>query len=356
MTRWGFLGTGRVTRRMIDAVRQAQGACLAGIASRDLARAQAWADERGTEADRNASENVKAYDGYASMLADPTIDWVYIALPPSMHHPWTLAALNAGKHVLCEKPLCMNAGQANELSGAAKLNQRLLAHATAFPYHPRSTAAKSIVDAGELGAIRRVHVACSFAGILTRGHDHRTDTSLGGGCLLDLGWYCVMSTLWFTGLDCVRLRAIGTKRGDVWDQVQVLAELNNGAIAHWDCGFDAAPRRWIEIAGIDASWICDDFLRPLDNAKPRYWIHGLHGKSRTETIGEGVFQEVLMIESCQKAVVHAAESQRIEEQLSLAIETHRILDAIEMSIASEMPIEVQPSQRITQRQIPEGEL
>jgi predicted dehydrogenase len=325
---------------MIDAVRQAEGACLAGIASRDGARAQAWADARHAEAEHEDNEHVKAYEGYASLLADPSIDWVYNALPPSLHHPWTLAALNAGKHVLCEKPLCLNNREATELSLAAQRNQRQLAHATAFPFHPRSIAAKSIVWSGELGELRRVHVACSFAGILTRGHDHRTDASMGGGCLLDLGWYCVLSTLWFTGLDCVQLRAVGSKRGEVWDQVQVLAEMSNGAIAHWDCGFDAAPRRWIEIAGRDASWICDDFLRPLDQAKPRFWIHGLQGKSRTETVGEGTFQEVLMIEACQLATQQEVESQRVRRLLDLAIQTHRILDAIEESIASGLPIQI----------------
>ncbi len=326
---------------MIDAVRQADGACLAGIASRDLVRAEAWAKERSLEIERDIDESVTAYAGYASMLADPSIDWIYNALPPSLHHPWTLAALNAGKHVLCEKPLCLNAREANELALAARRNQRQLADATAFPYHPRSTAAKAIISSGELGELRRVHVACSFPGILARGHDHRTDTSLGGGSLLDLGWYCVISTLWFTGLDCVRIRAIGSKRGDVWDQVQVLAELNNGATAHWDCGFDAAPRRWIEIAGTEASWICDDFLRPLDNAKPRFWIHGFQGKSRTETVGEGVFQEVQMIEACHNSVSQVHGSALVQQQLDLAIRTHYILDAIEDSIASGIPVQVQ---------------
>ncbi len=332
MIRWGFLGTGRVTRRMIDAVRQADGARLSGIASRDLQRAEVWADQRRAEAKGDDEEIVQAYDGYASMLADPSVDWVYIALPPSLHHLWAIAALNAGKHVLCEKPLCLNTKESTELATASKLNRRRLVHATAFPYHPRSAVARSVIQSGELREVRRIHVACSFAEILTRGHDHRTDVSLGGGCLLDLGWYCVISTLWFTGLDCIRVRAIGTRRGGVWDQVQVLAEMNNGAIAHWDCGFDAAPRRWIEIAGTDASWICDDFLRPLDNAKPRFWIHGQEGKSRTEVVGQGVFQVALMIEACQRASALEIVSGSYVEQLDLAIKTQHILDCIERSI------------------------
>jgi len=348
MKRWGFLGTGRVTHRMVDAVRKASGAAMAGIASRDPGRAAAWAADRQAESPENQDEVIKAYDSYASLIQEPSIDWVYIALPPSLHHPWSMAALAAGKHVLCEKPLGLSSLEAKELASAARLNQRLLFHATAFPFHPRSSAARAIIESGELGGIRRIHVACSTAGIITRGHDHRTDASLGGGCLLDLGWYCALATLWFTGLDCVRIRAVGTKRDGVWYQVQVLAELNNGAIAHWDCGFDAATRRWMEIAGTEASWICDDILRPLEISKPRFWIHGQEGKSRTEIVGQGVFQEALMIEACQHAGDHnpyldhhpPKSNCLVDQQLVLAIKTLRILDCIEQSIETGIAVTV----------------
>jgi predicted dehydrogenase len=346
MNRWGFLGTGRVTKRMIEAVRQSRNAVLAGVASRDVSRAAAWAAERRAESHRKDLECVKAYDGYAALLEDPEIDWVYIALPPSLHHRWSMAALAAGKHVLSEKPLCLNELEAKELASFARHHQRLLFHATAFPHHPRSIAAKAVINSGELGGIRRLHVACSFSGIITRGHDHRTDALLGGGSLLDLGWYCVLSTLWFTGLDCTRIRAIGTKRDGVWYQVQALAEMSNGAIAHWDCGFDAAHRRWIEIAGTEASLICDDFLRPLDLSKPRYWIHGQEGKTRTELVGEGAFQEALLIEACQNACKHnissnshaEAATELVDQQLELAIKTHHILDCMERSIETGIAI------------------
>ncbi len=346
MHRWGFIGTGRVTRRMIDAVRQSRDATLAGIASREHERAKNWAEERRSESNRPDYEDVKAYSNYDAMLEDSSIDWVYVALPPSLHFQWTMAALAAGKNVLCEKPLCLNSREAYELVEAANRYRRKLFHATAFPYHPRSEAARATIRSGELNGIRRIHVACSFAGILSRGNDHRTIQSLGGGCLLDLGWYCVMSTLWFTGLECIRLRAVGSKHEGVWNQVQVLAELNNGAIAHWDCGFDAAPRRWIEIAGSDASWICDDFLRPLDVSKPRYWVHGNDGKARTEIIGQGISQEALMIEACQAS--QWKENNFMNEQdlshdsyahqLTLATKTQRILDCIEQSVELGEPI------------------
>ncbi len=342
MNRWGFLGTGRVTRRMTDAVRQAGEASLAGIASREYERAKAWAEDRRLETTRPEAEFVRAYPSYDAMLAESSIDWIYVALPPSLHHQWTIACLAAGKNVLCEKPLCVNSREAIEIVDAAQKYDRQVFHATAFPYHPRSLAARTLIHSGELGETKRIHVACTFAGILSRGNDHRTEAALGGGCLLDLGWYCVLSTLWFTGLECIRLRAVGNKSGGVWNQVQVLAEMNNGATAHWDCGFDAAPRRWIEIAGSQASWICDDFLRPLDNAKPRFWVHGQDGKARTEMIGEGIFQEARLIEACQASLSsknaltpQSIATQKIAfDQRALALKTHRILDCIEQSVES----------------------
>ena len=348
MNNWGFLGTGRVTQRMTEAVHKARGATIYGIASREIDRAKAWAANAFENPMQEEHEVVYPFANYGALLESPSIDWVYVALPPSLHHQWTIAALAAGKNVLCEKPLCLNAQQAFEVADAAYRYDRKLFHATAFPYHPRSLAARSMIRSGELGDIRRIHVACSFAGILTRGNDHRTESDLGGGCLLDLGWYCVLSTLWFTGLDCVRLHAIGSKWHGVWDQVQVLAELNNGAIAHWDCGFDAAPRRWIEIAGRQASWICDDFMRPTDVTKPRFWIHGFDGKSKTEMVGEGTFQESAMIEACQTSTLPSKSDRNqstldtglVTDQLEVALKTHRILDCIEQSAELGIAIDV----------------
>jgi predicted dehydrogenase len=169
-------------------------------------------------------------------------------------------------------------------------------------------------------------MACTFADAFRRQDEHRTDPKLGGGCLLDLGWYCVAATMWLTGLKVQSVQAIGTKRSGVWESVQALAILSNGAVAHWDCGFDTASRKWIEVAGTEGSWICDDFIRPWDNAKPRYWVHGHAGKSRVESIGENFFQEVAMIDAC----CHESD-EWISSQLEEALGIHRVLDEMAIS-------------------------
>ncbi len=316
---------------MAEAVKGAANSKLSAIASRELPRAAEWSDAKG-----NAELKIIPYGSYQALLEDPTIDWVYIALPPSLHHEWILKSLRAGKHVLSEKPLCLNYEQAIEVQLVAKQANRLVVEATAYPYHPRTQAARKIVQSNELGEFRRVTTACSFGDIFHRGPDHRMNAELGGGALLDLGWYCVHATLWMTGLSCVAVQAVAAKEHGVWSHVQVLAELCNGAIAHWDCGFDAAGRKWIEIAGTQASWICDDFLRPWNLEQPRFWVHASAGKARGEVHGANYFQEAALIETCSNVSTDPntdnIQASYFRESLSIAVETHRVLDAIEKAI------------------------
>jgi predicted dehydrogenase len=342
--RWAFVGIGRVTHRMVEAVRAAGHEVTLG-AGRDPNKLREWQSRFGVP--------LATTDLHAACESHH-IDAVYIALPPSLHTEYAIRALEAGKRVLCEKALTVNVDQAEQIRQAVVRTKTPLMHATAFPYHPRSEAMRRVIQSGELGEICRVTVACSVGGILER-RDHRGDASLGGGCLLDLGWYCVYSTLWLTGFRPSRslnpstneserqMQSIGTRIGEgnssAWYQVQTLARLeatrdsralpHRSLVASWDCGYEATGRKWIEIAGTQASIICDDFLRPWDIQKPRFWVHGSDGKARSETDGIGMFQESQMVRSVQ--------SMSLEESLdglSMAIETQSILDEIDRSLAS----------------------
>jgi predicted dehydrogenase len=198
-------------------------------------------------------------------------------------------------------------------------------------------AMRNVIESGELGEICRISVACTVGGILQR-RDHRSDASAGGGCLLDLGWYCVYSTLWFTDFRPSQIVSMGTRvdneLSSAWYQVQSMARLESALkespkahrslVASWDCGYEAAGRKWIEIAGTQASVICDDFLRPWDIEKPRFWVHGSDGKARSEQAGVGVFQEARLVESVATCTFDES-----LEALSLAIETQSILSRIE---------------------------
>jgi predicted dehydrogenase len=313
MMRWGFLGIGRVTPRMVDSLRLVRGHQLHAVAARDAVKLQTWANQHNVE---------QTTTDFAELIRSDSIDAIYIALPPSFHHPWASAALEAGKIVLCEKATTLNEDQIRSLAELSDRVQVPFYHATAFPFHPRSMAMRDIVRSGQLGKLTRISIACSFSQVLQRGTDYRTDPQLGGGCLLDLGWYCAYTTLWMTGLKPRSIRAFGrkSKENGFWLSAQAIVELEDEVTAVWDCGFDAAGRKWMEISGNDASIVCDDFLRPWDLDKPRFWMHGHDGKARVEMIGQGIKQEVKLFES-----IVAEPTLLAAEAMQLAIQTHGIL-------------------------------
>lgn len=287
--RWAFLGIGRVTPRMVEAVRLA-GHSVSAVAARDPNAVQKWCE---------TYQVAKATHDFRALCEADDIDVVYIALPPHLHCELATHALECGKKVLCEKPLTIAQEEAQRLQEVAAKFPGQFRHASAFPFHPRSQSMRSIIASGEIGEVTRVTFSCSFSHVLQRGRDYRTDPKAGGGCLLDLGWYCALATEWFTGAKPRRLQAMGRRHPEhgIWMSAQAIAELDQGAFAHWDCGFDAPGRKWMEIAGSKGSVICDDFLRPWDIAKPRFWIHGSDGKARSELVGENVNQEAKMVES-----------------------------------------------------------
>ncbi|MFN6128740.1 MAG: Gfo/Idh/MocA family protein [Planctomycetota bacterium] len=317
--RWGILGVGRVTERMVAAIRSRPGHRICMAAGRDPDKLKVWGERHGVE-----SVTLDLMD----VLRSPEVNAIYIALPPALHREWACRALREGKRVLCEKPLGLHADDCRARIEASRESSTPLLHATGFIHHPRSHAMRACIKSGELGTIRRVTVACTFSSVSERETDHRFSVAAGGGCLLDLGWYCVYATLWFTGLRPLELKAFGTCRevssGGAWNQVQTIARLEGGAVGVWDCGYDAAGRKWIEIAGSKGSVICDDFLRPWDTSKPRFWVHGQDGKARAETIGEGIEQESWMIQHAALSPLASA-----QESLELALSTQTILDQIE---------------------------
>ena len=287
--RWAFLGIGRVTPRMVEAVRLA-GHEVSAVAGRNQDALRAWCETH--QVSRSTTD-------FRSLCEAQDIDVIYVALPPHLHADLASYALECGKKVLCEKPLTASTEDALRLRSVVAKYPNQFRHASAFPFHPRSQTMRNIILSGEIGEVTRVTFSCSFSHVLERGRDYRTDSAAGGGCLLDLGWYCALATEWFTGGRPQIIQALGRKHPEhrIWMSAQAIAQLDMGAFAHWDCGFDAPGRKWMEIAGSKGSVICDDFLRPWDTAKPRFWVHGSDGKARSELVGENVNQEAKMIET-----------------------------------------------------------
>lgn len=173
--RWGFLGAGWLaTRATAAAVHHAAGARLEAAGARDLARAEGLQPRR-------------AYDSYAAVLDDPDVDAVYISLANDAHLPWILAAVAAGKHVLCEKPLVLTADQAREAFDAADSGGVLLVEAVWSRWHPRIQRVVDLATRGDLGALESYLGSFTFTGDLTG--NYRLSPDAGGGALYDIGIY-----------------------------------------------------------------------------------------------------------------------------------------------------------------------
>ena len=180
VTRWGILSTANINRFVIAGARAANVEVVA-VASRDQRRADAYAREY---------DIPRAHGSYDALLADAGVDAVYISLPNSLHHEWTMRALEAGKHVLCEKPYSRRAADVEEAFDLAKRRGLVLSEAFMWRHNPQTRRLLELVpEIGELQTIR-----ATFGFRLTREHDVRLRPELDGGSLMDVGCYCVSAT------------------------------------------------------------------------------------------------------------------------------------------------------------------
>jgi predicted dehydrogenase len=178
--RFGILGAGSIAGEVADALAQSRACRAEAVASRDPARAHAFAGAHGV---------ARALDGYEQLLADRDVDVVYVATPHTEHLPWASAALRAGKAVLCEKPLTVNARQARELIALAEEQGLFLLEAFAYRFHPQTHTLLELVRDGAIGQVRALDVTFSYQ--LPPGWEGRNVArALAGGGILDVGCYC----------------------------------------------------------------------------------------------------------------------------------------------------------------------
>ncbi|WP_067970952.1 Gfo/Idh/MocA family protein [Mycolicibacter icosiumassiliensis] len=187
--RIGVLGAARITP---DALLKPAAAnpevVVSAVAARDIGRAGAFAAKHGI---------ARVHDNYNALIADPEVDAIYNPLPNHLHGRWTRAALDAGKHVLCEKPFTANAEEARAIAAAAARTDRVVMEAFHYRYHPMTARIEEIIASGELGQLRQVDTALSFP--LPRFSDIRYHYALAGGALMDAGCYAVHMARTFGG-------------------------------------------------------------------------------------------------------------------------------------------------------------
>jgi xylose dehydrogenase (NAD/NADP) len=178
--RLGLLSTARINRPTIEAARRSERAEIVAVASRDSDRAEAYAREHGIP---------RAVAGYDAVLAAEDVDAVYVSLPNALHAEWSIRALEAGKHVLCEKPLTRDPREAEAAAAAAEATGRVLMEGFMYRHHPQTARVVELVRGGAIGRVRSGRADFTFA--LADQADIRLSAALGGGSLMDVGCYCV---------------------------------------------------------------------------------------------------------------------------------------------------------------------
>jgi xylose dehydrogenase (NAD/NADP) len=250
--RWGLLGTARINRRVIPALRASGRHTVAAVASRSHDRAAACAREWGIPV---------AFGRYEALLEAREVDAVYVSLPNSLHVPWTLAAVAAGKHVLCEKPIALEPGDVDRIALVAASHGRHVAEGYAYRHEPQTAALGSLAAEGAIGTLRTMTGAFTYP--QSRPGDVRLDPSLGGGSLWDVGCYPVGLALHMAQaapVECMGWASTGATGVD--ETFCGMVRFGNAATLHFDCGFRTVSRAWMELAGSEGALVVANPFKP----------------------------------------------------------------------------------------------
>jgi predicted dehydrogenase len=237
--RWGLLSTARINKALIPPLRLSKRNKLAAVASRSQTKADAYAREHKIKC---------AYGSYEALLADPEIDVIYNSLPNHLHTEWSIKAVEAGKHVLCEKPLALSLADVDAMAAAAGKTGRIIAEAFAYRAHPHMRKIKEIINSGQLGKIKMVHGSFTF--VMTNQNDIRWDPAMGGGALWDIGCYPLSFTRTILGTEPVE--AFGwqvTSPGGIDEVFAGQLRFPGDIYFQLDCSFKIPDHVFMEIVG-----------------------------------------------------------------------------------------------------------
>src|ERR671914_2417944 len=220
---WGILSTARINRLVLAGARKSDRVDVVAVASRDPARAEEYAREQGIE---------RSYGSYEALLADDEVDAVYISLPNSMHVEWSIRALGAGKHVLCEKPLSRHPADVERAFDVAERAGLVLTGAFMYRHNPQTARLTELVAGGAIGELRVVRAAFSFT--IADPANIRLAADLDGGALMDVGCYCVSGARLLAG-EPDRVYGAGTFEDGVDTVFAGMLQFPGGGVGQFDC-------------------------------------------------------------------------------------------------------------------------
>jgi predicted dehydrogenase len=323
--RWGILGVAQINGRLLPAFAKAANAELYAIASRSPDRSRAAAGAAGIP---------MAHASYEALLDDPMIEAVYIPLPNTLHDEWARKAAERGKHVLCEKPLCPSAAEAERLVRFCREQGVRLMDGFMWPHHPRTARLREFLHRGGIGEVRRVAGAFTYPMRPFDAGNIRLRPELAGGSLLDVGCYPVFGIRWAFGAEPVRAYATARYEHGVDVEMSGLLGFTDGRTAAFDCGFTLPLRQWLEITGTAGVLRVPEMWLPGQRAT---FLVEREGRAAEEVIVEGEDQIRHMLEDFGRAVL---EDEPVRPSPDEAVRTLRVLDALGRSAREGMAVAV----------------
>jgi D-xylose 1-dehydrogenase (NADP+, D-xylono-1,5-lactone-forming) len=285
--RWGILSTARINHAVLEPVRETDKAEVVAVASRDQSRADGYAREHGIE---------RAYGSYEALLEDPGVEAVYNSLPNSMHAEWSVRALEAGKHVLAEKPFSRRADEVAHAFDIAERNDLLLMEAFMYRHHPQTRKLEEVVDSGAIGELRQLRSSFSF--LLADPSDVRLSPELDGGALMDLGCYCISQCRVLGGEpeQVLGLQHVGPSGVDL--RFDGLLKFPGDVFAEFHCAFDLPEGAGLEAIGSEGRVLVREPVRCID---PHLELNG----ERVEV--DDIDRYLLQLENFSEAIRGEAE-------------------------------------------------
>jgi len=325
---WGILGCAHVARRcVIPALKRSGNGTIRALASRSPERSRSLAQEH---------DIPKAYGTYGELLEDKEVEAVYIPLPNHLHREWAVCALEAGKHVLCEKPLAINAQETEKMVEVARGRDLLLMEAFMYRFHPRSRRVKSLIDQGAIGDPRLIRSAFCFHHADPA--DIRFRPEMGGGALLDVGCYGVSLARWLLGTEPETVQACAEYGSSGVDTTTVgLLRFPGGRLAVVEASFTSALQQTFSVVGTEGA-----IELPHDAFIPWEKDAWFRLRSRDEEEGSvevvpGADEYQLMVEHFAGAVLGKVDLEFPPEE---SVENMRVLDAMARAAREDRPVRV----------------
>jgi predicted dehydrogenase len=311
--RWGILSTANIARKvMIPALKKTPMAEVLAVASRDGRKAKVFAEELGIP---------RSYGSYQALLEDPEIDAVYIPLPNHLHKEWTIRAAEAGKHILCEKPLALNAVECETMIAAANENGVVLIESFMYRYHPRILAAAEMVRSGKIGSLKTIESGFTF--YMHNRDDIRMKPEMGGGALMDVGCYCVNISRLMAGRKPVAVQAQAVwAPTSVDDQLVGVLDFGEGLFAHFDCAFNQSSRQHCILAGTVGYLSLPEAFNPGEKESVIQEVKG--GKTVQVHEFEGVDEYFLIAEH----FMHTIQGERPTYSIEDSIINMQVIEAL----------------------------